>query len=238
MEDLKTTGLRKRQQIAKANRTMFLWVTAVSVIVGFAAVISLFLIQRIWFGERVLTEKNKTISTLKKNIDAIPDLRANVRLLDTDQGLKDVRLNDDDRPIQSVLDALPADANSTAFGSSLQSKLLSGINGLTIDTSKVDPVVGVETQQDTSSDVVNADNSSLTTSGDNAITFSLTVSTAASNPDALRQVLLRLERSIRAVDVRSLAITTQSSRLVLTASGRVYYEPAKTVELKDKVVRP
>jgi hypothetical protein len=237
MEDLKSTGLRKRQQIAKANRTMFLWVTVVSVIVGFAAVISLFLIQRIWFGERVLTEKNKTISTLKKNIDAIPDLRANVRLLDTDQGLKDTRLNDDDRPIQSVLDALPADANSTAFGSSLQSKLLSGINGLTIDTIKVDPVIGVETQQDAISDVVNATSSPATT-GDNTISFSLTVSTSASNPDALREVLLRLERSIRAIDVRSLAITTQSSRLVLTASGRVFYEPAKTVELKDKVVRP
>ncbi len=238
MEDLKTIGLRKRQQIAKANRTMFLCVTVVSVVVGFAAVISLFLIQRIWFGERVLAEKNKTISTLEKNVKAIPDLRANVRLLDTDQGLKDTRLNDDDRPIQSVLDALPADANSTAFGSSLQSKLLSGINGLTLDTIKVDPVIGVETQQATGTNVVDASNAASTPAGDNTITFSLTVSTAASNPDALREVLLRLEKSIRAIDVRSLSITTQSSRLVLTASGRAFYEPAKTVELKDKVVRP
>lgn len=235
--DSKVTNARKRDRIMSANRMMFLWVSGISAVVGFAVVLSLFLGQKILFGEKVLAEKDKTASTLETNIKVIPQLKDNVRVLDTNQGLKATRLNESDRPIQSVLDALPADANSTAFGASLQSRLLSGISGLTLDTIKVDPVVGVETEQSSSSDVVEG-NSSAGNSSEYVISFSLTVSTAASNPDALREVLLRLEKSIRAVDVRSLSITSQSSRLVLTASGRAFYEPERKIELKDKVVRP
>jgi len=235
--EAKSIGLKKRQQIANANRMMFLWVTGVSVVVGFALVLSLFLGQKILFGEKVLAEKSKTVSVLDANKKIVADLQNNVRVLDTNQGLKDTRLKDEDRPIQSVLDALPADANSTALGSSLQSKLLSGISGLTIDTIKVDPVVGVETQDVSTQDVVDASSTDVT-AAQNTIHFSVTVSTASSNPDALREVLLRLERSIRAVDVRSISITSQSSRLVMTFSANAYYEPEKTIKLEDKVVRP
>ena len=237
--EAKNIAVRKREQIAKANRMMFLWVAGVSVIVGFALVISLFLGQRILFGEKVLQEKDKTISVLDKNVDAIPLLEDNIRVLDTNEGLKATKLKDGDRPVQSVLDALPADANSTALGSSLQAKLLNDIPGLTLDSIKVDPVVGVETEEESADSVVDASSSSSARdSVENSINFSLTVSTVASNPDALREVLLRLERSIRAIDVRSLSITTQSARLTLTASGIAFYEPAKKVELRDKVVRP
>lgn len=235
--ETKTIGIKKRQQIANANRMMFLWVTGVSVVVGFALVLSIFLGQKILFGERVLAEKAKTVSTLDSNQKVIAELQNNIRVLDTNPGLQDTRLNDEDRPIQSVLDALPADANSTALGSSLQSKLLNGISGLTIDTIKVDPVVGVETQTEETQNVVDA-NASSADVAENTIHFSLSVSTASNNPDALREVLLRLERSIRAIDVRTLSVTSQSSRLVMTISANAYYEPAKTIKLEDKVVRP
>lgn len=230
--------MRKRDRILNANRLMFVWVSGVSAVVGFAVVLSLFLGQRIMFGEKILAKKNETVSILEKDIAAIPELKNNVRVLDTNEGLKATRLSDTDRPIQSVLDALPADANSTALGASLQSKLLAGISGLTLDTIKVDPVAGVETNQNSGENVIDAGSSSSSDSSDHTISFSLTVSTSANNPDALREVLLRLEKSIRAIDVQSLSITTQSARLVLSISGNAYYEPARTIELKDTVVRP
>lgn len=236
MDQSSNGSTRKRDRIANANRLMFLWVSGVSAVVGFAVVLSLFLGQKILFGEKVLMEKEKTATTLERNIDVIPELKDNVRVLDTNTGLKEARLNDSDRPIQSVLDALPADANSTALGASLQAKLLGGISGLTLDTIKVDPVIGVETGQTESSDIIDA--SSEIETSEYTISFSLTVSTAANNPDALREVLLRLEKSIRAIDIESLSITSQSARLVMTASGKAFYEPAKNIELKDKVVRP
>jgi len=59
-------AIRKRTQIAKANRTMFLWVAVISALVGFALVGSLFLIQKAVFNEKVLTEKNKDGFYLEK----------------------------------------------------------------------------------------------------------------------------------------------------------------------------
>jgi hypothetical protein len=226
----KTTGIRKRQQITKANRTMFLWVAAASVVVGFSVVIAIFLWQKIAFGETVIAEKSKTLATLNSDLGAIEGLRGNIRVLNTNESLKTTRLKDTDEAVQSVLDALPADANSTALGSSLQAKLLSGVNGVTLDAIKVDPVIGVETEIQNSSATGDA--------GDNTISFSFTVSVASNNPDALRQVLQRLERSIRAIDITSLSVEQQGSRLVLSAAGHAYYQPAQTIQLKDKVVKP
>ncbi len=222
------SGLRKRQQILMTGRMMFLWVAVASVIVGFCAVISVFLWQKITFGEKVLTEKSRTLDTLKKNLDAVPALRDNVRVLNTNEALKSTRLNDADQPIQSVLDALPADANSAALGSSLQAKLLSGVDGVTLDTIKVDPVGGVETPEGSVSGGA----------GEHTITFMFTVSVPTSRPDGLREVLRRLERSIRAITITNLTIEQQGSRLVLSAGGHAYYQPAQSVQLKDKVVTP
>ena len=61
------TALRKRTQISKANRTMFLWIAGASALVGFAVVTSIFLGQQLLFNEKVLLEKNKTVSTLNAN---------------------------------------------------------------------------------------------------------------------------------------------------------------------------
>jgi len=221
-------GLRKRQQIQKASRMMFLWVTAASVVVGFSIVVAIFLWQKISFGEKVLAEKAETLSTLERNLDAVPTLRDNIRVLDTNAALKATRVNESDLPIQSVLDALPADANSAALGSSLQAKLLNGVEGVTLDAVRVEPVTGVETSQegDSSSD------------GENMINFTFTVSVPNSKPDSLREVLRRVERSIRAINITSVGVEQQGQRLVMSASGYAYYQPARSIELKDKVVTP
>lgn len=224
MNNSKSTGIRKRQEITKANQMMFLWVAGISVIVGFSLVIALFLGQKIIFGEKVVSQKEVTARTLSENLAIVDQLRDNVRVLDTNEDLNSTRLKDGDSALQSVLDALPADANSTALGSSLQSKLLSGVNGVTIDTIRVDPVV----------DAVDGEESF----GENTIQFSFTVSVASTNPDALREVLLRLERSIRAINITNLSVERQGSRIALSAIGQAYYEPAKTLELKEKVVKP
>jgi hypothetical protein len=225
-----TTGMRKRQQITHANRMMFLWIAGVSVVVGFAFVLIIFLVQKIWFGERVLGEKGNTISVLEKNLGTVPQLKDNVRVLNTDENLMATRLKDTDPALQSVLDALPADANSTAMATSLQTKLL-GVQGVIIETLKVDPVSGVEVDSGTSGTDSSDPNS-------NTIGFSFSVSAPISNQDALRQVLQNLEKSIRPFNVTSLSIESQGSRVVMTATGVGYYETAQKVQLSEKVVKP
>ncbi|MDB5184089.1 MAG: hypothetical protein JWO07_770 [Candidatus Saccharibacteria bacterium] len=227
----KATGLRKRQQISHASQMMFLWIAGVSVVVGFCIVLIIFLGQRIWFGEKVITAKNTTASVLQKNLDTVQSLKDNVRVLNTNEALMSTRLNDTDPAIQSVLDALPADANSTAMASSLQTKLIGGVPGVTIESLKVDPVSGVETSA-TDTTVSNSDPSS------NTIGFSFAVSTPVSSQDSLRQVLLNIEKSIRPFNITSLSVESQGQRVVMTAIGVGYYAPAQTVQLSQKVVRP
>jgi hypothetical protein len=228
------TALRKRQQIANANRMMFIWVAAVSIIVGFAIVAALFLLQKAWFNEKVLGEKSQTASTLTKNNEVINSLKDEVRVLNTNEALKSAMAEGEAEPIQVVLDALPSDVNSSAFGSSLQEKFLND-SALAIESLNVDPVAGVESQSDS-----NVQDASVVEGSDsnNQITFRFSVSTSANDASALKSLLQRLERSIRAIDLTTVTIETQGNRLMLGVEGRAFYEPAKTVELKDKLVKP
>jgi cell division protein FtsB len=224
-------AMRKRTQIAKANRVMFVWVAVVSVIVGFGLVGSIFLAQKLFFNEKVLAEKEKTIATLKTNNTNVPALEAQVRVLNTNQALIDSKAKPDDQAIQAILDALPSDANSLALGASLQNKLLAGINGLTIQSLQVDPVVGVEQLATDGT----AQSTTSSSGGDNQITFRFSVSGPQA---ALQTVLQNLERSIRAIDVTNVRIESQGSNEVLTVEARAFYEPAVVVQLTDKLVKP
>jgi len=229
----KDAAIRKRTQIAKANRTMFMWVAIVSVVVGIASVTSIFLVQKIIFNAKIQTEKNKTIATLKTDNNNIADLEAQVRVLDTNQALIDSKASPTDQPVQVILDALPSDANSPALGASLQNKLLAGIPGLTLETLQVDPVAGVESLSTDTTTVQAAPTSG--SSDQSQITFRFSVS----GPDtALKKVLTNLELSIRTIDVTSLKIESQGSNQLLTVEARAFYEPVRTVQLTDKVVKP
>jgi uncharacterized protein YoxC len=222
MDSKPTTGLRKRQQILRANQVMFLWVAGVSIVVGFSLVLMIFLVQRIWFNERIIAEKNKTVTTLEKNLSVIPQLKDNIRVLNTNENLMATRLNDSDSALQSVLDALPADANSTAMASSLQTRLLSDVPGVTIESLKVNSTSETENSE----------------AEEGTIGFSFAVSTVSANQNGLRQILLRIEKSIRPFTINSLSVESQGSRVVMLATGVGYYEPAQGLELKSKVLRP
>jgi len=228
----KEAALRKRTQIAKANRTMFVWVAAISVIVGFALVGSIFLAQKIFFNEKVLAEKDKTISILKKDNANVNELEAQVRVLDSNQALIDSKAKPTDQAVQVILDALPSDANSLALGASLQTKLLNGINGLSLESLQVDPVAGVESL---STDTSVQNTSSAVSSNQSQITFRFSVK---GNEATLKEVLTRLEKSIRAIDILSLHIESQGADRVMTVEARAFYEPTRTVELRDKVIKP
>jgi hypothetical protein len=228
-------ALRKRQQIAKANRMMFIWVAAISAVVGIATVGSVFLYQQATFNEKVLGLKSKTASTLRASNKAVPELEDKIRQMNTNQALIDSMMPNQTQPIRVVLDALPADANSPALGASLQEKFLND-PALKIESLIVDNIVGVEEQTDAS--VVDAAAPVANASESHEITFRFSVSTDLANANALKDLLQKLERSIRAIDVTSLKIETQGARLLLSVEGRAFYEPAKTIELKEETVKP
>jgi hypothetical protein len=224
-------ALRKRQQIAKANRTMFIWVAGTSVIVGIALVTSIFLFQKASFNEKVLSEKSKTATTLVKNNKAVDELKNQVRVLNTNEDLKKSMAPGETQPVQAILDALPSEANSSAFGASLQKRFLTS-DGLTLEELSVDPVAGIESTTDQNASVTS------TESGGNQISFRFAVGADITNANALKKLQQDIERSIRPIDITTLSVEVQAKRLVLKVEGHTYYEPAKTIELKDKTVKP
>jgi hypothetical protein len=227
----KGTAIRKRTQIASANRLMFLWVAGVSVVFGISLVAAIFLFQKLMFNERVLFAKNETVSTLDSNIKNVDPLQKNVNVLNTNQALESVKAKPDDEALQVILDALPSDANSLALGASLQNKLLTGISGLTLDSLQVDPVAGIESLASDSASVVTV---TPTSDGQNQITFRFSVNGSEA---ALKQALTNLERSIRTIDITNLKIESQGATRMMTVQGRAFYEPAREVKLTDKVIK-
>lgn len=228
----KNAAIRKRTQISQASRTMFLWVAAVSVIFGFALVGSIFLIQKLQFNQRVLNVKAKTVQTLQANNAVVSKLEDQVRVLDTNTALNSIKANTTDQAVQVILDALPSSANSLALGASLQTKLLANIPNLSLSSISVNPVAGVETSADDPSATVATDD--LTTT-QNAISFTFTID---GTQDALKTALTNLERSIRAINITKLQITSDSATTqTMTVSGEAYYEPAVVAKLKDISVK-
>lgn len=225
-----TTVVRKRQQIAAANRTMFVWVAAASVVVGAAAVAAVFLAQKGLFNEGVLGEKAKTDSVLAKNISVVDDLKDAVRVMNTNQALHDSMVPGETQPIQVVLDALPSEINSSALGNSLEKKFLND-PALDLETINVDTVAGVESQSEDFNGEVAPSTDDTTAK---QVHFSFTVNVDAANVNALKDLLQRLERSIRAIHVNAITIEGEGNRISMTVDGSAFYEPATSVELKTK----
>jgi len=100
-------AIRKRSQIAKANKTMFIWIAVASALVGSAVVVSIFLAQKAIFNESVLSLKQQTVSNLDNNNTVAPELKSKIQVLDTNQALMLSKANESDQAIQVILDALP-----------------------------------------------------------------------------------------------------------------------------------
>ena len=216
----------KRQQIYKSGRTMVAWVAGASVIAGFAVVVAGFLIQRIVFESKVVVEKQNTVNTLQANNKAVDKLRDEIRVLNTNAALSSVKLNDNEEPLRVILDALPADNNALALGASVQS-LVARTSDVKLESFQVGEDVA------TSDDTAKLGSS---VKGVQQIPFTMSIS--AANPDALRDVLKNLEKSIRVIDIDAMTIEQGDSRVVMTVNGHGYYLPAKTIQLTKKEVKP
>lgn len=220
MPDKDVTALRKRAQIAKANRLMFIWVAIASVIVSASTVMVIVMVQKGVHNQKAITELNKTVKTLESNNANTEALKDAIRGLGSDQALLSLRANESDNALQVILDALPADSNPAALGASLQTKLFQP--DLEVEGIEVVPAIapsGIEGEE----------------SPTNTITFRFTVKGDAAQ---LKTLLERLERSIRTIQLSRVIIESSGDKQTLSVEGEAYYEPAKMLELKDSEVKP
>ncbi len=224
----KDAGLRKRQQIENAGRKMFLWIAIAAALVSVAAVVSYSLWQQLVFNQKVIGRKQETVSNLRHNNEIVDKLKDETRVLNTNSALGATPRLDGAEPITVILDALPAQANSAAFGASLEQKLLS-VGGVTIESSDVTPAAEEGSGEASTSE---------TAVGENQIAFQFTVRVDSAQVGKLKDVLTNLQRSIRPVMVTSITIERQSNQMTMDVEGHTVYAPAKKVELTEKSERP
>ncbi len=221
MADKDATALRKRAQIAKANRIMFIWVAGASVIVSASIVMVVVMVQKGVHNQKAITQLNDTVKVLKQNNNNAEALENSIRKLGSNQALLGLRANESNNALQAILDALPADANPSAFGASLQTKLFPAdieIEGIQVVPS-AELVTGTGTEG----------------SEPNTIQFRFIVQGDAVQ---LKTLLERLERSIRTIQLRRVTIESVGSKQALSVEGEAYYEPAKQLQLKNLDIKP
>ncbi len=221
--------LRKRQQIQKANKNMFIWVAVAAAILGLSVVLVFSLFERITYKQDVIGKKQTTVGRLERNIKTASSLKDEVRVMNTNQALLDTPRLEDTEPLSVILDALPSAANSSAFGASLQQRLLN-LDGVTIESLTVDPIPGVESFDSEGSSSASED------AGENEITFRFSVVVEKGKASTLQAMLRNIERSIRTIDITSVVVEQRGDKITLSAEGKAFYQPAKSVQLQDMEV--
>jgi len=208
----------KRKAIVDSSRTMFAWIAGMSAVVGICVVVGVFLIQQISFKAQVISKMSETVGVLQQNNKVAPTLASNVLVLETDQALNNAKATIDEKALQVVLDALPADRNALALGASLQQNLLTGVDGLTVDSLSVD----------------NSALTSVVASSANTIPIQIRVSATSAN--AIKDMLTRLERSIRIIDIDNFTLERSDTAYQATIVAHAYYQPEKKVEMTEKTI--
>jgi Tfp pilus assembly protein PilO len=223
MESQRMTGLRKRQQIAQAGRTMFIWIAAAAVAVSLAAVALQFLFTQWTYNNKVVGAKYKASSTLAQNIKNSKELKNKVNELVGNQALASIRQEGSNNNLQVVLDALPSSPDMTALATSVQQAIVprSGVSleSLAPDIQSSDSEEG-EAPVDSKDPVEQR--------------FTIIVT---GNYESIRRFVGDLERSIRPMKVETIGVGGSEQSLRATLQVVTYYQSAKTADVTKKAVR-
>ena len=223
MDAPKLTGLKKRQQIQKANKTMFMWVIAASVAIAICLVLAQFMVRQFMFNNKVISKRNTTQQILDKNLESFKSLKEEVGKLVANNDLTALRVAETDTALQVIIDALPTNDDRAVLGTSLQQVVLarSGVGIESISVTEGGVAAGIE----------GTSNSETPTE----IAFTVTL---LGNYDQISTALKDIERSIRPMDVTQLKVEGSGQTLRAIVSAKTFYLPAKSVELQTKPVTP
>ncbi|MDR0591310.1 MAG: hypothetical protein LBG75_01995 [Candidatus Nomurabacteria bacterium] len=215
-------AIKKRQAISNASRNMFIAVAGASVLVGFAIVGSIFLIQKMMFNARVIGAKQDTASILTDNNKEIVTLENNIKALRSNSALRKVMVGDGSDSLRVLPDALPSFYNQEALGASVMNVLL-------------DPVITVDSFSFAS---IGASEGEATAGKLQSIEFSFT---AQGTPEEVSKAIQNLEHSIRQVDITQMSVSFSKSELggsilELRATARAYYTSSVSIKLGEKEI--
>ena len=249
MGENKEVAFLKRNAINKANQTMFLAVAGAALIAGASVVGMIYLFRIYSFNIKVLTEQDKSISTITQNIENINDLKERLGSLETNENLnkENLKSNADDGGLRVIADALPDSENASGLGSALQKKIFS--DGVTLDAFNIESSDSNSLSTSTSTSV--SSESSNIPDGVKDIQFTASISASFPNegsPEDIKNketaaynnivnTLQKMEKSIRAINVTSFKFERSVNKFTLTLSAKAYYYPKYVMTLDSTKVK-
>lgn len=249
MGENKEVAFLKRNAINKANQTMFLAVAGAALIAGASVVGMIYLFRIYSFNIKVLTEQDKSISTITQNIENINDLKERLGSLETNENLnkENLKSNADDGGLRVIADALPDSENASGLGSALQKKIFS--DGVTLDAFNIESSDSNSLSTSASTSV--SSESSNIPEGVKDIQFTASISASFPNegsPEDIKNketaaynnivnTLQKMEKSIRAINVTSFKFERSINKFTLTLSAKSYYYPKYVMTLDSTKIK-
>lgn len=215
------TGLKKRQQIEVAGRTMFVWVAIAAVALSVCIATGQYLFTKWDYNNKVISKKTTAAQTLANNVVNAQKLKEQVDNLTANQALASVKTNASDPNTKSVLDALPTVFDSAALATSLQQVILSR-SGVSVESISVPP------------DVAAVEGDAAAVAGPQEMKFSIVV---VGTYDKIKALVNDLNRTIRPMKIKTLTLNGSDANLRATLDVVTYYQPAKSVSLTEEVVK-
>ena len=238
MGENKEVAFLKRNAINKANQTMFLAVAGAALIAGASVVGMVYLFRIYSFNTKVLTEQDKSISTITQNIDNINDLKK-----------RNLKSNADDGGLRVIADALPDSENASGLGSALQKKIFS--DGVVLDSFNIESSDSNSLSSSSSVSTSSSSESSSIPDGVKDIQFTASISSSFPNegsPEDIKNretaaynniinTLQKMEKSIRAINVTSFKFERSINKFTITLSAKAYYYPKYVMTLDSNKVK-
>jgi hypothetical protein len=226
MADKPQNGLKKRQQIDNTGRKMFFWVAGASVVVSFAIVGLIFLVQKGLMNMEVINAKGETVNTMKQNVENAKELSKSVKKLNGDRslGLVTSKVKTSNN-LDKIFGALPYEEDTVPLAASLQDTLLLGI---TLESLSLEGGAVSESSDSAAAAPEQVGSAEI-------IGFSFK---ATGSPDDLKNMFQQLNSSIRPISITSLSLEPAGQgRLTASVSATTYYQAPKVFKLGDKVVK-
>lgn len=198
----------KRQAIEKAKSTVLATVVIASIVVSFSIVALNFLWNIRGYNTRVLGEKKVAKDTLVQNVANAEELKAKFEVFENG----DVKSND-------VLDALPSKYDFAA--------LITSIDGLAKRSGMaLDGFVGTDESESAEQKAVNP--------VPVEIPFSISV---IGKYDDLKTFIDNLDKSIRPMQINSIAISGNDDNIKADISLTTYYQPQADINVEMKEIQ-
>jgi len=215
--------VRKRQAIDKAGKTMLLWVGIAAVAVSFLLVASQYIYSQFIYNNKVIGAKDKAAAQLTENLENIETLKSAFGPLDsgTNPNVNSTK----------ILNALPRELDTSAFGSSLQ-KVIGPRSGISLESVKIEESGESIIANDPGNEDIQV--SQTTEIVPQEIKATLTV---AGSYDQLSKFIVDLERTIRPIKITTMNLSGSDTSTRAIIEMTTYYQPAKTVNITEKELR-